>query len=91
MSALPSDGGRSWTVDWTLLAIPDDELPFDLYIEEDGEGGIGGYFFFRDQRLPGLSGYGLECEKSSIALGESMLGLEFSGVFEEASDRPREG
>lgn len=87
LSAVPSDGSRSWTVDWTPLAIPDDELPFDLYIEEDGEGGIGGYFFFRDQRLPGLSGYGLECEKSSIALGESMLGLEFSGVFEEASDR----
>lgn len=87
LTAIPSGGARSWTVDWTPLAVPDEEVPFDLYVEEDGEGGIGGYFFFRDQRLPGLGGYGLKCEAGSITLGEKMLGLEFSGVFEEANDR----
>ena len=53
------DGERSWTTGWTPLTTPDREVAFDLYVEEDDEGGIGGYFFFRDQRLPGLWGYGL--------------------------------
>jgi CubicO group peptidase (beta-lactamase class C family) len=87
LTAIPSGGVRSWTLDWTPLVVPDEEVPFDLYVEEDGEGGIGGYFFFRDQRLPGLGGYGLKCEQGSITLGEIILGLEFSGVYEAASDR----
>ena len=86
---VPSGDARSWAVDWTPLVVQDDELPFDLYVEEDDEGGIGGYFFFRDQRLPGLWGYGLTCDGDSIAVGEKTLGLQFSGVLEEASDRLR--
>ena len=85
LSKMPSGDARSWAVDWTPLVVQDDELPFDLYIEEDGEGGIGGYFFFRDQRLPGLWGYGLTCDGDSIAVGEKALGLEFTGTFPETS------
>ena len=87
LGEVPSADVRRWTVDWTPLAVQDDELPFDLYIEQDGEGGIAGYFFFRDQRLPGLWGYCLTCDENSITVGERMLGLEFSGVFEAANDR----
>lgn len=86
-SKVPSAESRSWALDWTPLVVEDDELPFDLYIEEDGEGGIGGYFFFRDQRLPGLWGYGLTCHQNSIVVGEKSLGLEFTGTFHRTSDQ----
>jgi len=84
---VPSGETRSWALDWTPLAVQDDELPFDLYIEEDGEGGIGGYFFFRDQRLPGLWGYGLTCLKDSVMVGEKLLGLEFTGTLQETGEQ----
>ncbi len=77
---------RRWTTRWSPLIAQDTDAAFDLYIEEDGQGGIGGYFFFRDQRFPGLSGYGLRCENGSITLGEQVLGLEFEGVLNETSD-----
>ncbi len=83
----PSAEDRAWSSDWTILGVPDDELPFDLYIEEDDEGGIGGYFFFRDQRLTGLWGEGLRCEGDSIYLREKVLGLEFRGTYDPAYDR----
>jgi CubicO group peptidase (beta-lactamase class C family) len=77
---------RSWTTDWSPLAVDDEALRFDLYVEEDGTGGTGGYFFFRDQRTPGLWGYGMECRDGRIVAGEKVLGLWFEGRFDSALD-----
>ena len=76
----------AWTAAWNLLGVPVDEAPFDLYIEREDDGSIGGYFFFRDQRLPALWGYGLECQDGTIRLGEKNLGLTFEGRFDPARD-----
>jgi len=75
-------GPRTWAKDWSPLVVADDSLRLDLYVGDDGEGGIGGYFFFRDQRLPGLWGYGLECDGDVVRLGEKILGLRFEGKLE---------
>ncbi len=80
--ALPREAGSSpaaWATDWTPLGVTEKSVPFDLYIEDDGANGIGGYFFFRDQRLPALWGYGLECREGIVRLGEKNLGLRFEG------------
>jgi CubicO group peptidase (beta-lactamase class C family) len=75
-----------WSADWNLLGVPADTVPFDLYIEREDDGFIGGYFFFRDQRLPGLWGYGLECHDGNVRLGEKNLDLRFEGRFDQAQD-----
>jgi len=72
-------GASTWAANWTPLGVPDEELRLDLYIDDDGEGGLGGYFFFRDQRMTGLWGYGLACEADHLELGEKNLGLWFEG------------
>lgn len=77
---------RSWTTEWNLLGVPVENVPFDLYIEREDDGFIGGYFFFRDQRLPGLWGYGLECREGTVRLGEKNLGVTFEGQFDPAQD-----
>jgi CubicO group peptidase (beta-lactamase class C family) len=77
---------RSWTTDWSPLAVAERALRFDLYIEDDGAGGTGGYFFFRDQRTPGLWGYGMECRDGLIVVGEKTLGLWFEGQFDPGRD-----
>ncbi len=87
LDPVPAVDGRRWTIDWSPLEAEQDELPFDLYIDEDGEGGIGGYFFFRDQRLPGLWGYGLECVGDEIRVGERVLGLRFDGSVDAEANR----
>ena len=76
----------AWAADWNLLGVPAPTVPFDLYIEREADGSIGGYFFFRDQRMPGLWGYGLECKDGIIRLGEKNLGLTFEGRFDPAQD-----
>jgi CubicO group peptidase (beta-lactamase class C family) len=86
LAAVPTDDGRSWMIDWTPLTAREGEFAFDLYIEEDDGGGIGGYFFFRDQRLPGLWGYGLRCADGLITLSEKNLGLEFEGKLDEGGN-----
>jgi CubicO group peptidase (beta-lactamase class C family) len=75
-----------WAADWNLLGVPAKTVPFDLYIEREDDGYIGGYFFFRDQRLPGLWGYGLECRDGTVRLGEKNLSLTFEGQFNPAQD-----
>ncbi len=77
---------RTWSTTWTPLAVPDETVRFDLYIGGDGAGGIGGFFFFRDQRLPGLWGYGLACRDGRVSLGEKNLGLELEGELDLARD-----
>ncbi|UCF41557.1 MAG: serine hydrolase [Gemmatimonadota bacterium] len=76
----------TWTTDWTPLGVREESVRFDLYVGDDGEGGLGGYFFFRDQRLPGLWGYGLECREGLVRLGERNLGLTFEGRLDSASN-----
>ena len=73
-----------WSGSWTPLGVPDEDLRLDLYIGDDGEGGTGGYFFFRDQRMTGLWGYGLQCDGSQVALGERNLGMRFEGSLTSA-------
>jgi CubicO group peptidase (beta-lactamase class C family) len=87
LPSVPGENGRSWATNWTPLTLQDREVVLDLYIEEDDGGGIGGYFFFRDQRLPGLGGYGLRCDDGLVSLGEMILGLEFVGTLDADSDR----
>jgi len=77
-------GVPTWAASWTPLGVPDEELRLDLYIDDDGEGGLGGYFFFRDQRMTGLWGYGLECSGDHLELGEKNLGLWFEGRLTSA-------
>jgi CubicO group peptidase (beta-lactamase class C family) len=83
----PGTGTQTWATEWSPLVVADDSLRFDLYIGDDGAGGIGGYFFFRDQRLPGLWGYGLECNGDVVRLGEKNLGLRFEGQLEAEGNR----
>ena len=79
-------GASSWAAPWTPLGVPDETLRLDLYIDDDGEGGLGGYFFFRDQRMTGLWGYGLACEDDRLELGEKNLGLWFEGTLTPADE-----
>ncbi len=75
-----------WSSAWSPIGVSIDSVTFDLYIERDDSGTAGGYFFFRDQRLPALWGYGLECRDGIIRLGEKNLGLRFEGRFDPSDD-----
>ncbi len=86
---LPLETGsepRAWAINWTPLAVRDELVRLDLYIGDDGAGGTGGFFFFRDQRLPALWGYGLDCRRGVIRLGEKNLALGFEGRIDRAQD-----
>lgn len=84
LAEFEAPAGRAWATEWSFVETPDDSARFDLYIADDGDGGLGGYFFFRDQRLPGLWGYGLECSDGVVRLGEKNLGLWLEGRLTEA-------
>ena len=79
-------GVRTWATKWTPLGVFAETVRFDLYVGDDGAGGIGGYFFFRDQRLPGLLGFGLECYEGRVRMGEKNLGLWLEGELDPAGD-----
>jgi CubicO group peptidase (beta-lactamase class C family) len=53
-----------------------------MYIDDDGSGGTGAYFFFRDDRLPSLYGLGATCSGQDIHAREKNLGLVFQGSFD---------
>jgi len=76
--------GDGWSGRWSPLPIDDAGIPIDLYFDDDGEGGTGGYFYFRDQRLPSLFGAGARCVGEGIEFSERNLGLDFAGTFNEA-------
>ncbi len=82
--ATAGNGVRTWATEWTPLGVFAERVRFDLYVEDDGAGGIGGYFFFRDQRLPALFGYGLECSEGRVRMGEKNLGLWLEGELDSA-------
>jgi len=79
--------GRTWSVTWSPLGVQAPAARFDLYIDDDGAGGLGGYFFFRDQRMPNLWGWGLSCSGDSLVLHEQVLGLELTGRLDRAAHR----
>ncbi len=76
----------TWSADWNYLGVPGGSFRLDLYIEREGGRVAGAYFFFRDQRLPALWGYGLECQDGAIRLGEKTLGLRLEGRFDRDQD-----
>ena len=80
--SLPKADNGIWSLKWGPLPAADSGLPFDLYFDDDGEGGTGGYFFFRDQRMPSLLGLGAQCSNDSITFSEGKLGLTFTGGFD---------
>jgi CubicO group peptidase (beta-lactamase class C family) len=84
---LRTDGAGSWSGRWTALDTAADSVPLDLYFDDDGEGGTGGYFFFRNQRLPGLFGYDTRCAGRKVSVGEKNLGLRFDGEFDDGFRR----
>ncbi len=77
---------RTWAADWNPLDVTDRSLRFDLYVGDDGAGGVGGFFFFRDQRLPALWGYGLACHGDTVTLGEKNLSLTLTGQLDHEHD-----
>jgi CubicO group peptidase (beta-lactamase class C family) len=74
-------GDKSWAGTWTPLSTPAASIRLDLYFDDD-EGAMAGYLFFRDERLPGLFGYGTLCDGHRVHVGEKNLGLIFDGVFD---------
>ena len=87
LPAAAESGNRGWAAEWSPLGVDEEAVRLDLYIGDDGAGGTGGYFFFRDQRLPGLWGYGLACRAGLIIAGERVLSLRFEGRYDSARDR----
>jgi CubicO group peptidase (beta-lactamase class C family) len=80
---LPKTDEGTWSGTWVPLPTAESALPIDLYIDDDGEGGTGGYLFFRDQRMPSLYGLGARCDGGLITFSEMNLGLTFSGDFDD--------
>ena len=74
-------------VDWSPLSVHDKTSRLDLYIEDEGNGNTGGYFFFRDQRLPGLFGEGVQCSRGELSFGERNLKLRFTGKYDAKKDQ----
>lgn len=81
---LQADGRNRWTTNWSPVPLVAESVVLDLYIDDDGAGGTGGYFFFRDGRLPSLYGLGATCSGNEIVVREKNLGLRFSSVFDDA-------
>jgi len=79
-------GERQWARTWSLLGVPAESFPFDLYVGREDDGNTYGYFFFRDQRLPSLYGYGMACDGDGIVVGEKNLNLWFEGRFDAEAD-----
>jgi len=79
---LEPDGDDRWSGRWNPLAVTTGTVGLDLYLDDDGSGGTGGYFFFRDDRLPSLFGLGADCEGRRIRVREKNLGLTLDGTFD---------
>ncbi len=78
---LTADDDGVWTTRWQPIPAVTDPVALELYFDDD-EGSVNGYFFFRDERLPGLYGYGTRCDGRHVNVGELNLGLEFDGEFD---------
>jgi CubicO group peptidase (beta-lactamase class C family) len=80
---LIADGADTWTTTWSPLPTDADTVALDVYFDQDDNGSIAGYFFFRDERLPSLYGYGTNCSGRKVHVGEKNLGLVFDGELDE--------
>jgi CubicO group peptidase (beta-lactamase class C family) len=80
---LHGQGQNRWSGKWSPLPLVEDSVDFDLYFDDDGAGGTGGYFFFRDDRLPSLYGLGARCSGRRVEVREKNLGLTFVGEFDD--------
>ncbi len=79
---LTATGERSWGTFWSPIPVSPESADLDLYFDDDGEGGVAGYFFFRDQRFPSLYGLGTSCDEYRVQVGEKNLGLTFEGELD---------
>lgn len=86
---VPRTGAATWSRDWSYLGVPATQVRFDLYVGEESGYVAGGYFFFRDQRLPALYGEGITCDGNAVRLRERNLGFHFEGRFDRAQDELR--
>ena len=75
-----------WNLKWSPLKVFEETAVYELYINDEGSGQYGGYFFFQDQRMPSLYGYGFQCTGSRFEVGEKNLGLLFKGHLDEQDD-----
>jgi CubicO group peptidase (beta-lactamase class C family) len=79
---LGADGANHWSSTWRRLANVAEVAKLDMYLDDDGSGGTGAYFFFRDDRLPSLYGLGATCAGKTIEAREKNIGLTFRGSFD---------
>ncbi len=79
---LGADGANRWSSTWRRLPSVAELAKLDMYIDDDGSGSTGAYFFFRDDRLPSLYGLGATCSGQNIEARERNLGLTFRGSFD---------
>ena len=84
---LTATNEMSWSTSWSPLPVTTDSVKLDLYFDDDGAGGVAGYFFFRDERFPGLYGLGTSCDANKVRVGEKNLGLIFDGEFDANFER----
>lgn len=81
---LETDGMNRWSTTWSPVPLVAESATLDLYFNDDGNGGTGGYFYFRDGRLPSLYGLGATCSGDNVEVREKNLGLSFKGVVDSA-------
>ena len=81
--SLAAKHSNLWSGEWSPVPLVADSVYFDLYFDDDGAGGTGGYFFFRDDRMPSLYGLGVRCLSTGIEVREKNLGLSLVGEFDD--------
>jgi CubicO group peptidase (beta-lactamase class C family) len=79
---LGADRANHWSSTWRRLPDVAEFAKLDMYIDDDGSGGTGAYFFFRDDRYPSLYGLGATCAGQGIETREKTIGLTFRGSFD---------
>lgn len=82
--SLHAEGESRWSAKWSPLPLVADVVDLDLYFDDNGAGGTGGYFFFRDDRLPSLYGLEARCSGRRVEVREKNLDLNVTGEFDRA-------
>ena len=79
---LSAESADRWSTTWRRLPRTGEFAKLDMYLDDDGSGGTGAYFFFRDDRFPSLYGLGATCSGQTIEAREKNLGFTFIGGFD---------